>query len=283
MILRYSGDLVSHCWETILAKRQTTSHKNQANKDARKTQRIGAQVRVPKVAELVASQIRRQIVKREISEGDALLPESDLMAEFGVSRPTLREAFRILESEGLITVTRGSRGGARVHAPEVSSVARYAGLYLQYKGTALEDVEAARAIVEPPAARMLARRNNPADCVRLRSLIEEERVVEDDPEQFAELSTRFHELVMELAGGDTLTLVVGMLHDIIEKHAETSLYEHLDLKNTRRAIRSQEKLVRLIEAGDEGGAEEHWRRHVTNAGQAMLRRAGRKAVVDLFD
>ncbi len=78
-----------------MAKRQTTSHKNQATKDARRTQRIGAQVRVPKVAELVASQIRRQIVKREISEGDALLPESDLMAEFGVSRPTLREAFRI--------------------------------------------------------------------------------------------------------------------------------------------------------------------------------------------
>jgi DNA-binding FadR family transcriptional regulator len=266
-----------------LAKRQTTSHKNQANKDARRTQRIGAQVRVPKVAELVASQIRRQIVKREILEGDALLPESDLMAEFGVSRPTLREAFRILESEGLITVTRGSRGGARVHAPAVSSVARYAGLYLQYKGTPLEDVVAARALVEPPAARTLARRNQPTDCERLRSLIEEERVVEDDPKRISELLTRFHELIMELAGSDTLSLVVGMLHDIVEKHAETTLGERLDLKKTRRAIRSQEKLVRLIEEGDEDGAEAHWRRHVTNEGQSMPQQAGRKAVVDLFD
>ncbi len=257
--------------------------KNQGKSGDRTPQRVGDKVRVPKVAELVASQIRRQIVRGHIAEGEALLPESELMAEFGVSRPTLREAFRILESESLITVTRGSRGGARVHAPEVASVARYAGLYLQYRGTTLEDVQTARAIIEPPAARMLALRNQASDCEVLRSLIEEERVVEDDPERFAELSTRFHECVMELAGNDTLSLVVGMLHDIIEKHAETSLHEYLDLKNTRKAIRSQEKLVRLIEAGDEDGAEEHWRRHVTNAGQAVLRRAGRKAVVDLFE
>ena len=71
-------------------------------------------VRVPKTAELVAGQIRRQIIRGDIEEGDALLPESELMSQFGVSRPTLREAFRILESESLITVTRGARGGARL-------------------------------------------------------------------------------------------------------------------------------------------------------------------------
>ena len=262
--------------------KQTNRSKASDNAN-RRPHRVGDKVRVPKVAELVADQIRRRIVRGQLTEGEALLPESELMAEFGVSRPTLREAFRILESESLITVTRGSRGGARVHAPDSSSVARYAGLFLQYRGTTLEDIEAARAIIEPPAAGILARRNESSDCERLRDLIEEERVVEGDSDQFAELSTRFHELVMELAGNDTLLLVVGMLHDIVAKHAETTLHEYLDLKNTRKAIRSQEKLVRLIEEGDENGAEEHWRRHVTNAGQAMLRRAGRKAVVDLFD
>lgn len=263
-----------------MAKRKTGSDSNHGDP---KIQRLGEKVRVPKVAELVASHIRRRIVRGQLSEGEALRPESELMAEFGVSRPTLREAFRILESEALITVTRGSRGGARVHAPQAASVARYAGLYLRYRGTTLEDVQAARVIVEPPAARTLARRNNATDCDRLRALIEEEEAGRDDAEQFAELSTRFHELVVELAGNDTISLVVGMLHDIIEKHAETSLSESLDPKKVRRAIRSQEKLVRLIEEGDEDGAEDHWRRHVVNAGQAVLKRAGRKAVVDLFD
>jgi DNA-binding FadR family transcriptional regulator len=244
---------------------------------------VGDKVRVPKVAELVANQIRRRIVRKQLDEGEALLPESELMIEFGVSRPTLREAFRILESEGLITVTRGSRGGARVHAPEVGAVARYAGLFLQYQGTTLEDVQTARGFIEPPAARMLAKRKNYADCEQLRSLIEEERGVEGDPEQFAVLSTRFHERVMELSGNETLSLFVGMLHDIIEKHSATSLGEFFNIKATRKAIRSHEKLVGLIEDGDENGAEEHWRRHVVNAGQAILKRADRKEVVDLFD
>jgi GntR family transcriptional repressor for pyruvate dehydrogenase complex len=263
-----------------MAKRISVSD---SKRDDPKSGRVRDKVLVPKVAELVASQIRREIVKGVIVEGEALLPESELMAEFGVSRPTLREAFRILESESLISVTRGSRGGARVHAPEVSSVARYAGLYLQYKGTTLEDVQAARAIIEPPAARMLAQRNSPHACEQLRNIIEQERAVEEDPERFAELSTRFHERLMEFSGNETLALVVCMLHDIVEKHAETSLVEELIIKRVRRAIRSQEKLIQFVEAGDEDGAEKHWRQHVVNAGQTMLRRAGRKSVIDLFE
>ena len=77
---------------------------------------VAAPVRVPKTAELVASHLRRQIVRGELKEGDALPPESALMEQFGVSRPTLREAFRVLESEALISVRRGARA-ARVSTP----------------------------------------------------------------------------------------------------------------------------------------------------------------------
>src|SRR5439155_5195777 len=69
---------------------------------------IARAVRVPKTAELVAAHLRRQIVRGELKEGDALPPETALMEQFNVSRPTLREAFRVLESEALITVRRGS-------------------------------------------------------------------------------------------------------------------------------------------------------------------------------
>ena len=115
-------------------------------------------VRVPKTAELVAAHIRRRIVRGELKEGDALPPESALMDEFAISRPTLREAFRILESEGLITVRRGARGGARVQIPTSEVAARYAGLVLQHRGTTLADVLDARVIVEAPAAGIVAGR-----------------------------------------------------------------------------------------------------------------------------
>jgi len=63
-------------------------------------------LRVPKTAELVADSIRGQIVRGELNEGDTLPAEADLTLQFGISRPTLREALRILESEALITVSR---------------------------------------------------------------------------------------------------------------------------------------------------------------------------------
>ncbi|MGH7747682.1 MAG: FadR/GntR family transcriptional regulator, partial [Candidatus Dormibacteria bacterium] len=58
-----------------------------------------AEVRVPKAAELVAAKIRRQIVNGDLPAGTGLPPEAVLVSRYGVSRPTLREAFRILESE----------------------------------------------------------------------------------------------------------------------------------------------------------------------------------------
>jgi len=121
-------------------------------------------VRVPKAGEMVASQLRRQIVLGELKEGDQLPPESVLMEQFGVSRPTLREAFRILEAEGAITVRRGVRGGARVQAPDSSVAARQVGLLLQYRGALLSDVYEVRAVLEPAAARMTAPRPRWWNC-----------------------------------------------------------------------------------------------------------------------
>src|SRR5215207_5471314 len=111
---------------------------------------IAPPFRVPKTAELVARRLRQQIVGRVLLEGDALPSEVMLTEEFGVSRPTLREAFRVLEAEGLITVRRGARGGARVHAPNTDVAARYAGLVLEHQGTTLADVYAARVLLQAP-------------------------------------------------------------------------------------------------------------------------------------
>lgn len=64
-------------------------------------------LREPKMADRVATVLRRMFIRGEITEGTMLPPESELMERFGVSRPTLREAFRVLESESLIQVQRG--------------------------------------------------------------------------------------------------------------------------------------------------------------------------------
>src|SRR4051812_47778666 len=162
-----------------------------------------APLRIPKMAELVSQRLRRQIVRADLTEGEALPSEAALMAKFGVSRPTLREAFRVLESEGLISVRRGAHGGARVHTPNGDVAARYAGLVLEFRGATLEDVYDARAVMEPPCARRLARNRTKADINALRANVEEARATLDDPNTLIRLNNEFHATMIELAGNQT--------------------------------------------------------------------------------
>src|ERR1700721_1985194 len=135
--------------------------------------RIGTILRPPKTGELIATHLRRQIVRGDLRPGETLPAESQLMEQYGVARPTLREAFRILASEALISVRRGSRGGARVVAPDASVAARYVGLLLQIQGATINDVYEARMISEPPCARLLALHRTDADIEKLTQVVDE--------------------------------------------------------------------------------------------------------------
>ncbi|WP_322766327.1 FadR/GntR family transcriptional regulator [Frankia sp. Cr1] len=177
--------------------------------------RIGRQVRVPKTAELVAAHLRRQIVRGELVEGDALPPEAVLMEQFGVSRPTLREAFRVLESEALISVRRGAHGGARVHTPNGDVAARYAALVLEHRGTTLADIHQARALIEPPCVRQIAERHTDDDLTELRAALTAVEAADDNHSQLQAADTDFRGLLIELAGNQTLLVLAGMLRHIV--------------------------------------------------------------------
>src|SRR6185436_8397798 len=178
---------------------------------------VGTELRVPKTAELVATHLRRQIVRGELKEGDALPPETALMEHFGISRPTLREAFRVLESEALISVRRGARGGARVHTPDGDVAAGYAGLVLQFRGATLADVYAARQAIELAAIGLLAQRRSDSVLKPLLANVEESEAAEDGV-RIVILQEQFHRLIVEAAGNQTLTISEEMIHRIIELH-----------------------------------------------------------------
>ena len=252
---------------------------------------IGQVVRAPKTAELIATLYRRQIVRGELRPGDTLPSEQQLMEQFGVSRPTLREAFRILEAEDLISVKRGSRGGARVTQPSLSVAARYVGLLLQVQGTTIADVYEARMVLEPACARLLARRRTKQDLADLNACIDELRGAVEaghpDPALWSRQAARFHELIMQRSGSKTLAVQGGVLQDIVATHLALALSrDHArddELANFRRNVRSYEKLVALLEERDGPGAEQHWRAHMEAAGQRLLREdLQSRSVVDLF-
>jgi DNA-binding FadR family transcriptional regulator len=245
-----------------------------------------SKVRVPKTAELVADNIRRRIVRGELLEDDSLPPEAELMEQFGVSRPTLREAFRVLESEGLIAIRRGSRGGARILTPSPEVAAKLAGLVLQVRGTKISDVYEARLLIEPAAAGMLAKAARAKQISQLGEVLQQEQDAIGDSVAFAHASARFHEQVIELAGNQTLAVFAEILAEIIDRHTQVVMSEASDspegTKEMRRAHRSHERLLELVTGNDADGAEEHWREHMEAIGHHMLNGRGSKTLIDLF-
>lgn len=234
----------------------------------------------------IADELRLRIIAGELDEGDSIGNEAELIEQFGVSRPSLREALRILETEGLISVVRGVSGGVVVHRPDQRHTARTAALVLQARDVSLADVFEARTIIEPSAARLVASsRGRRKAATRLKTLIEEQRASLDDPEAFGRANARFHQELVALAGNQTLTIVAEMLHEIVAR-AVTAVSQseggHAPTETRRRGLRSQERLVELIEAGDSEQAEEHWRRHMSVVGQVMLGQQA-QTVVDLMD
>lgn len=254
---------------------------------------VGFVVRAPKTAELIATHLRRQIVRGELNAGDTLPPESELMEQFGVSRPTLREAFRILEAETLISVRRGSRGGARVTLPDASVAARYVGLVLQIQGTTINDVYQARMVLEPPCARLLAESRTDEDLADLTEVVEhlkaevKRETATPDTETWSALTYRFHELIMQRCGNKTLATQGAVLQDIVAIHLRTRISAGHDEGNPperfQRAIRSYQKLIRLLADQKAEAAEKHWHSHMESAGQFLLGDRKTKRVVDLFD
>ena len=248
---------------------------------------LGFKLKVPKAAELVSNHLRSQIVRGELREGSALAPERELIERFGVSRPTLREAIRILESEGLVNIQRGARGGAIVQIPTVRTATRYVSLVLQANGTTLIDIHRVHRLIEPTAARVVAEQFSRSAATVLHEAIEHCRAVFDNNYAFGVATAEFRNKLIELTQIPTLSLLMSMTNDIYQRYwgvMSANAAQRADNAPTKRlALRSLEKLVSFIEAGDGAGAEQHWRKHNEQVEKSLRDWPPASQVIDLLD
>ena len=246
-----------------------------------------SRLHVPKTSEIVADKIRAQIVRGELAEGDTLPPEGQLMDSLGISRPTLREAFRILEAEGLISVVRGSRTGAKVHKPSVDLVSRYAGYVLESQGTTIADLYQARLAIEPSVVRWLATDKGGGALPKLRNLLAEMEALlaAERHDEFIARVEVFHQSLVAATGLKTLTFMSRMLLNLAGKHQIDFQRRHTRDKESRQkshraGLRSYIKVVDLIEAGAVEEAVAHWRLHLTNANATWTSEGEGARIVD---
>ncbi|MES2986344.1 MAG: GntR family transcriptional regulator [Pseudomonadota bacterium] len=251
--------------------------------------REGNPIRVPKAADVLASRIRKAIVRGDLKVGEKLPREAELISEFEVSRPTVREAIRILESEGLITVSRGSQGGARVNTTTGNVITRAAGVALQARGATLGDIYTARTIIEPPAARLAAELNAAPAAAALRLVLDEARKVVGDPLKMAQAVAEFHRVLLAECGNVVLSVVGQALQDVVDKHMklanerERNLVAKRDKRTAEVGLRSYEKLIGLIEREEADEAEAHWTRHMHEVERYWVGRLSGTAAIDVLE
>ena len=247
--------------------------------------------RARKTAELVSAELRGRIIRGELREGDALPTESELCEAFGISKPTLREAFRILESEQLISIRQGGRHGPTVHEPTTTSASRVVGLLLQHRGVTVRDVDVAFEMILPAAVRRVAAHHTRKDVQRLRAHVDELSSLaesSDDFGVFLERLAEFNYLILDLTGNATIAVLGRLLSDIVTLHI-TAMAREWSAKPAKRAsfveaaVTGCRQLVELIADGKAEKAEAFWLAQLEIADRRAVQFPGADNLLDLLD
>jgi GntR family transcriptional repressor for pyruvate dehydrogenase complex len=235
------------------------------------------QLKQPKLADMVAARLRDRILSGDLKDGDELPSQEVLLGEFGVSKPSMREALRILEAEGLTTVRRGNRGGAIVHTPKAENAAVMIGLTLQCRGVPLSDIGHALRAIEPVCAGLCAAKEDRATTVvpALRAIHQEAVDASDDPLAFTSATRRFHQEIVAQCGNETLILVVGALEVLWSASETTWAYDAAsddrfpDKSHRSHGLRVHEKLIDVIADGAVKRASEYAAAHLNDSLEHM--------------
>jgi DNA-binding FadR family transcriptional regulator len=181
------------------------------------------QLRRPRLADIIAGSLRDRILSGELPDGSSLPTLERMVQEFAVSSPSVREALRILETEGLVSVRRGNVGGAVVHLPKPPSAAHMIGIILQSQQVTVADLESALTSLEPLCASLCAGREDRMETVvpELRALQDEAKDNIDDLMTFGRAMRRFHRLLAKGCGNNSLILVVTALESLWAHQRDT--------------------------------------------------------------
>lgn len=129
-------------------------------------------LRRPKKAELIADEIRRSIVRKQLNPGDRLPNEREMIDQLRSSRGTVREALKILEAQGLVEISPGVKGGARVASITYESASFHLKSFFYFQPLSWAQVYEYREQVEPQAAALATPFMTAGDLQALEETIE---------------------------------------------------------------------------------------------------------------
>jgi DNA-binding FadR family transcriptional regulator len=212
--------------------------------------------------------------------GDTLTLEADLLKQFQVSRPTMREALRVLESEGLIRLGRGSRNGATILAPSIETVAKYGALYLATQGTTIGEVHQVRTLIEPSMVALLARRPSKECIAAFKECTAQQREFVDAENYDAAILAldALHHLMIKFTDNGALSLLAGVLGNMpAMAYRQPLLAGSLATRKafqsrTVKSVEAHTKLCAFVVNRKPADAEEFWRSYMIDTANFLTKK-----------
>lgn len=226
-------------------------------------------LRVPKASDVLANDLRERILRGEFLEGTSLPPERDLVSQTAMSRTTVREALRILEVQGLVTIRTGRLGGAFVCRPDSDSVASSVDLLIRGRRIRLADLLETREAIEPQCAGFAARYRTDEDLQLLDDLNEKiESAEEDSLADFLQANVAWHMAVAAATENELLSGVMRALSRAIYEATDDRGF--VDEKVRADTVRAHRAVTRAIRDQDRDAAVRRMSRHVHSYAEAVL-------------
>jgi len=217
-------------------------------------------VSAPKPHDLLADQLREAILRGEITVGEALPPERELVEQTGLTRGAVREALRALAAEGLLETRAGRYGGNIVTLPGQESMANSIGQFVRGRKLPLRTLHEARYALEPALARLAALHRTERELEALKALHQELIDSVDSFQHFSLANIKWHNAIARASGNELLSAILYALSYGI---AVSTTTEEYDTPETRKqVIRIHAQIMSAIEARNADLAERRMRQHI---------------------
>jgi len=203
------------------------------------------------VASQIADAIQKAILDGSLRINDRLAREEELAAQFGVSRPTVREALKRLAARHLIRSRRGPSGGNFVKGPSPEELAHSFGtaaaLLVATGGVSLDEMASGRFELEAICCRLAASRISKTELSMLRKELELQRDEHITDEEFCASDVRFHRLIVEATGNAILRFVMNAVVETLLPVSNMIIFR---VRDRRTISRLHERIANALERWD---------------------------------
>lgn len=206
-------------------------------------------IKVLKSSELLAEHLRHEILSDQFPLGSPLPTERALVEATGLSRGSVREALRILETQGLVETRSGRYGGSTVTQPSNAMLASHINLFAKGRGVPLRSLVEVRQALEPIVAYLAAQNRSEANLVELRVIsIAMAAASHTDVAGFLEANVRWHDALARASGNDLLCAMAMSVAGLMFEASQIENFASLEIR--QRVVKAHDRIRQAIEGQD---------------------------------